>query len=144
MILTADQLATLIAPRARLEEWWQRFQAGLFSIDGVLDGKKIRGALFAGEAILVFAMSESGAQDLANRGLRSTVELLHEEFDTRNQRLLHGASPAARGLGRDQLGVGDAAGRRSRESGEQGEALQKLPFLKSLIEHEIGGLPWKW
>lgn len=142
-ILTADMLASLIAPRARLEEWWPRLQAGLFSIDGVLHGKKIRGALFAGECVLVYAVSEAGAQDLANRGLRSTIELLHEEFDTRNTRALRGRSPAARGLSRDEIGVGESGGRRARPSGSPDEALHRLPFLKDLLATEIGGLPWK-
>lgn len=132
LILNSDQLAGLIAPRARFEQEFE-FRAYFFTIDGMLSGRKITGAMFAGECILVFADGVLKAQELANSGLRSTVELLHKEYDTRS---LRGAdlSPVEQGL------ANDIAGRR----GRAGDGLAKMPKMKHMMEHIIGGLPWRW
>lgn len=139
MVLNMDQLASLISPRARFEQEFalpEPYQkCYFFSIDGVLNGKKIEGALFAGQVILVQAENFLAAQDLANRGLRSTVEIAHEEYNTRELRAED--SPIAKGL-RDDL-----AGRKMRVS-KPGEELASNPFLKSVIAAELGGLPWKF
>lgn len=132
-ILNADMLADLIAPRARFESEFPKHKAYFFTIDGMLNGRKVAGAMFAGECILVFADGVLKAQELANSGLRSTVELLHKEYETRS---LRGAdlSPLEQGIYKD------VAGHRGRE----GDALAKLPKMKHMLEHVIGGLPWKW
>ena len=132
-ILNADELAALISPRARHEVSYDKFGAHFFTIDGVLNGKKIQGAMFAGEAMLVFAVGPQSAQELANSGLRRTIELLHEEMETRNSRL----SPVEAGI------VQDIAGRRGQGS-KPGQELAKLPKLKAMMAHRIAGLPWKW
>jgi len=85
-ILTADQLAALVAPRAHFETDFPDLKAYFFTIAGVLNGRKITGAMFAGECILIFAENFLKAQELANSGLRATVELLHKEYDTRSLR----------------------------------------------------------
>lgn len=136
-VLNADELAGLIAPRARLEQHFDGLNAYFFTIDGMLNGRKITGALFAGECMLVYALSERGAQEQANAGLRATIDLLHEEFDTRNQRLLADAGAIEAGLERD------ARGRRAAPSAP-GQELQRLPKLKAMLASAIGGLPWKW
>ena len=134
-ILTADQLAALVAPRAHFETDFPDLKAYFFTIAGVLNGRKITGAMFAGECILIFSENFLKAQELANSGLRSTVELLHKEYDTRS---LRGAdlSPVEQGLAHE------VAGRRGRVS--EGQPLQKNPKLKHMIEHLIGGKPWRW
>jgi len=129
-ILTADQLVSLISPRARFECDFPDLNAYFFTIDGVLNGRKIAGAMFAGECILIFEDNYMKAADLANRGLRETVKLLHEEYETRDLRL----SPVAAGLAMD------ATGRKAKP----GDQLQKLPKLRRLLEHLIGGKPWQW
>lgn len=133
-ILSADQLASLIAPRARFEcDFLPKFKVYFFSIDGMLNGRKITGAMFAAECIKVTAENFLKAQELANSGLRSTVEFLHKEYETR---ALRGDdfSPVEQGLAKD------VAGRR----GRAGDGLAKLPKLKAMMDHVIGGLPWKW
>lgn len=139
--LTADMIANMDALHARIESACDSLQAYFFTVDGVLFGKKIHGALFAGECILVYALSEAGAKDLANRGLRRTKELIIEEYETRNTRLVGAMNE---GMVRDPHGAGEAGGRRVKRQTEPGEALGKLPFLKAMLEHEIGGLPWKY
>lgn len=134
VVLTADQLCSLIAPRARLEQSFDQLGAHFFTIDGVLNGSKITGAMFAGECILVFAISERAAQEQANAGLRQTVELLQEEYRYRDV-----LGTGATGSGLESPNVG---GRRARAS-EEGRELSGNPRLRDIIASEIGGLPWK-
>lgn len=136
VVLTADQLASLIAPRARHEETFQKFEAHFFTIDGVLNGAKVRGALFANEAILVFAPTLIAAQELANSGLRTTIELLHKEYETRSLRM-EDLSPIEAGLAQE------VAGRKGNPSAP-GRELAHFPKMKAMIAHIMGGLPWKW
>jgi len=136
VVLDADQLASLIAPRARHEDTFVKFEAHFFTIDGVLNGAKVRGALFAGEAILVFAPTLIAAQELANAGLRSTIELLHKEYETHSLQL-DDLSPTEAGLARE------VAGRRARPSAPGGE-LRSFPKLRAVIAHVLGGQPFKW
>lgn len=134
LVLNADQLASLVAPRARFEcDFLPRFQVYFFSIDGVLAGQKITGAMFAGECMLVRADNFAKANDLANAGLRATVDLLHREYETRSLRG-DDFSPVERGLAKE------VAGTRARPGGE----LKTAPKLKHMIEHVLGGKPWKW
>lgn len=130
VILNADKLASMISPRAHFEIDFPKLHCYFFTIDGVLNGKKITGALFAGEPMLVRAANYAQAQELANQGLRHTIELLHNEYASRPFRL----SPVAEGLAQD------AAGRRGRE----GDKLAKLPKMKKFLDHIIGGKPWTW
>lgn len=129
-ILNADQLASMISPRAHFEIDFPKLHSYFFTVDGVLMGKKITGALFAGEPMLVRAVNYAQAQELANQGLRHTIELLHREFNTRPFRL----SPVAEGLAQD------AAGRR----GRPGDQLAKLPKLRAFLNHIIGEKPWRF
>lgn len=130
VILNADQLASMISPRAHFEIDFPNLHCYFFTVDGMLHGKKIIGALFAGEPMLVRAANYAQAQELANQGLRHTIELLHKEYSSRPFRL----SPVAEGLAQD------AAGRRGRE----GDKLAKLPKMRAFLEHIIGAKPWRF
>lgn len=134
-ILNADQLASLVAPRARLEQFFEKLNAYFFTIDGVLNGKKVRGALFAGECMLVFAVGERQAQEQANAGLRATIELLHEEFNTRSQRELEEAGMTAQGMEIESGG---------RKGGHPERPPQVSPKLNAIMQHIIGGKPFKY
>jgi hypothetical protein len=132
-ILNADQMTALVAPRARFETEFAKYGCYFFSINGVLNGRKITGAMFAGQCILVRAENFAKAQELANAGLRSTSELIHREYETRSLRG-DDMSPIEQGIAKE------VAGRRGRE----GDGLASNPKLKHMLEHVIGGLPWKW
>lgn len=125
LVLDADMLHSLISPRAHLEVEIPHLGAYMYSIDGVLNGKKITGAVFAGECMLVFAPTESQAQEIANAGLRKTVELLEGEYRTRELRL----SPTMQGLSPD------AAGRRAAEEQRplQGRAAEQREMLRNIM-----------
>lgn len=135
MILNADQLASLVSPRARLEQRFEKLNAYFFTIDGVLNGKKVQGALFAGECMLVFAVGERAAQEQANAGLRATVELVHEEFNTRNQRELEEAGLTSKGV---EIEAG------GRKGGSPERPPQVSPKLNAIMQHIIGGMPFKY
>lgn len=133
-ILSADQLANLIAPRGHFESEFPDLHAYFFTVDGVLNGRKIVGALFAGEVMLVFAPNFLIAQERANEGLRATKDLLYQEYETRKLRLAD-RTPMVQGL------VAETGGRNAREGSE---TLQRNPYLKHMLAHKLGGLPWKW
>lgn len=126
-VLNADQLASLIAPRANFEQEFGLEVGGkrayFFTVDGVLHGHKIHGALFAGECILVFASTFLEAQEQANVGLRTTIELLYQEYE-------------ARGI-EDDLTI-EVGGRKARAETEA----RMDPFLKKMLAHVMGNLPW--
>lgn len=93
--------------------------AFIFTIDGVLQGSKVTGALLAGEVMLIRAKSGREAQELANAGLRETVSLLHQEYLTRGARK---ESPTI---------IVETGGRRGRPSA--GEPLKTLPELRDML-----------
>ena len=88
LLLSADQLASLISPGVTCERELEHDgeKSWFFTINGVLNGSKISGALFADSCILVHAPTQAKAKDLAQRGLRHTIDLLHEEYSTRTAR----------------------------------------------------------
>lgn len=139
-ILDADELASLISPRAHFELAFERLADAsgtipfLFSIDGILDGHRQQGMMFAGQCILVYASGYAQAQDLANRGLRSTIELLHEEYQTRHTRA---QTELAEGTG--ILGAGRKAG----ADPQREKFLHENRFLVDWMAHKLGGEPWK-
>lgn len=132
LVLDADQLASLVAPRAHLERQLSP-EAWFFSVDGVLNGAKVEGALFLGEVMLVYAPTPAIAQELANQGLRQTVELLYEEYATRATRI---DDPLRAGT------LQEDGGRRATASAP-GRELATLPKLREIMAHVIGGLPWR-
>lgn len=135
MILTADQLASLTAPMACHEVSYDRHQSHLYSINGILNGKKVKGALFAGECMLVFAVSESQAADLANRGLRATIELLYQEYAQRKQ-------DDARTTLASQGTIVDAGGRRIGR--QHAVNLPQRKKMEAMIRTVFGKIPFSW
>lgn len=107
-VMSADELASLVAPQVQCENVFKfpDKSAFFFTINGVIGGVKHRGMLFAGECILVFAKNEKDAKDMAVRGLRQTIELLHEEYNTRKER-------ETRDLIQQGIEAPDVGGRRS-------------------------------
>lgn len=117
-ILTADQLVDMKNLKPRLEQQFD-FGAYFFSIDGILKGEAVKGALLGGECMLVFAPTLAQAVDIAARGLRSTIDLMFEEYASRN--------PAP-----GELIV--AGGRRARPIGERSaRALEQDDTLRRMI-----------
>lgn len=105
-----------------------------FSIDGTLRGNHLTHCLFAGECIMVQAKNFERALKLAKDGLHDTMELAREYFDEVNRSVLV-ASP----LDHTHMQV-DVGGRRA---GPDGQPLKGDPKLRAMIEHIIGGKPWK-
>jgi hypothetical protein len=136
-VLTADELASLISPGARFEQEFKfpDKSAFFFTINGVLNGAKIEGALFAAECILVWAPNMLDAKDLAQRGIRATVELLHEEYNGRASREF-----------KDKIQQGidgpDIGGRRAGRGA--GMPLPQRKKMEAMVRHVYGGEPWKW
>lgn len=131
-VLNADELAAMTDLRPRLEKEIDlrgvdgtRQHVFLFSIDGLFEGVSVRGALFAGECIMVTAKDFEAAFRIAKDGLHDTVELLRKEFEGRV------AADAMAGM--ELL----AAGQKAAEGG----ALH--PKLNAIMAHRIGGLPWR-
>lgn len=137
-ILSADELYRMKDVKPRLEKELRlpgdsraRNKVWLFSLDGVLDGNAVKGALFAGECILVQGRNFEQAFRLAKDGVASTIELLEEEF-----RLQHAVDQGPVNAGLEH----DAGGSRARGDG----TLKTDPKMRSMLAHVIGGLPWKW
>jgi hypothetical protein len=76
MNLSADDLRELNAAYARYENNTGR--QWVFSIDGILRDRRIRGATFDGQRIIVQARTLSEARQLATQGLRDTVAMLQD------------------------------------------------------------------
>lgn len=146
-VLNMDQLAEMADVRPRLEKEMKlpgdargsRNRVYFFSIDGTLRGNRLTGCLFAGECIMV--QSEKGFEDalrLAKDGLNDTLEMAREYFDEL-QRSVVVASPVEA----SHLQV-DVGGRRASADGRtQPVELASDPKLKAMIEHLIGGKPWR-
>ena len=131
-VLNADELVSMTERRPRLEAQFGRYHAYLFSIDGVLNGAAVTGAVFAGECMLTFAPTFERAYKLAADGLESTVEFLYQ------QALHDGVAPTILSQGLST----DIGGRKA--GAPNPDPLSRLPKLKSLLAHHIGGMPWKW
>lgn len=136
-VLSADELASLISPGARFEQEFKfpDKSAFFFTINGVLQGKKVEGALFAAECILVWAPNVLDAKDLAQRGIRATVELLHEEYNSRQSR-------ETRDLIQQGVHGADIGGRRAGQAGETPLPMRKK--MEAMVRHVFGGEAWKW
>lgn len=135
-ILKADEVVAMKQLRVRLEQQFPKLNAFFFTIDGVLEGKPVRGALLAGECMLVFASSESQARKIATEGMQTTLELLYQEFEDRRSAEIRNSILNA------GIHGPDAGGRR----GTPGAPVIQHPTMKKLariIAHVIGGEPWK-
>lgn len=138
-ILNADELHRMKDRRPRFEKQIhlpgdsrRKNSVWFFSIDGMLDGAWVKGAMMAGDCILVQATSFEKAFKLAKDGLQSTIDLL-ELYHIADGKQVE-ETVMQRGM---ETG---AAGRKARGDG----TLSTDPKLKAMIAHQIGGLPWKW
>lgn len=138
MILSADQLAGMQALNVRFEDEYKfpDKNAYFFTVNGVLRGRKIEGALFAGECILVFAQNVIAAKEIAVGGLRHTRDLLHEEYNSR--RLREAQDIVQEGI----VGGADAMGRRAGRGAPMALPMRKK--MEAMVAHVFGGKPWHW
>ena len=105
----------------------------LFSLDGMLEGQPVVGALLAGECMLVQARSLKMAERICQEGLRDTINFAKEQSEQANSVL---------DLSATNRGISVEGGGR-KAANEDGELLQSDPVLKSILATEIGKLPWK-
>jgi len=105
----------------------------LFSVNGMLKGQAVKGALLAGECMMVQARTLKQAERICREGLRDTINFANEEFDNRSSIIL----PESANDGVTIEGGGRKAVR------DDTELLKSDPHMKSLLAHIIGGLPWK-
>ena len=138
-VLNMDELAELKDVRPRLEKEFRlpgdsrkRNKAFMFSIDGTLRGERVTGCLFAGECILVQATSFEKANNIAKAGLNDTVDLAIEYW-----RDSHGALLTPMEAIKVEVGGGRAS------SNPKQPDLATDPKLKAMLQHIIGGKPWR-
>lgn len=145
-VLTMDQLAEMKDVRPRLEKEMRlpgdmrgaRNRIYFFSVDGTLGGSAVKGCLLAGECIMV--QSDRGFEDAlrqAKDGLNDTLELAREYFEEMNRAVVV-ASPMD--VSHMQVDVG---GRKTAGDFPGRPALHTDPKLQAIIEHIIGGKPWR-
>lgn len=141
-ILTADELCRLKDARPRFEKEIRlpgdsrgtTNTVFMFSIDGMLDGEAVIGALFAGECMLVQARSLKMAERIAKEGLQDTARFALAEYEDRT-RLVQPATAAEQGL------TIEGGGRKA--ASEDPELLRSDPLMKKILASEIGGIKWK-
>lgn len=114
--------------------------AFLFSINGYLDGKPLKGVLLAGECMLVQAQSRKMAERVCREALRDTKRLAREHHEETN-RAVQPATPEETSAVNAGLSI-EAGGGRARAS-EDPELLKSDPLMRGILATEIGKLPWK-
>ena len=143
--LTMDQLVELTDRRVRLEKEIRlpgdarggKNRVYMFSIDGTLRGAHVRGCIFAGSCIMV--QSDIGfepALKMAREGLETTISLAKEYYEQLNRSVVVAKGP----LDEAHLNV-DVGGRRSGSLASPNLATDLK--LRAMLEHLIGGKPWK-
>jgi len=140
-ILTADELCRLKDARPHFEKEMvlpgdsrKKNIVFMFSIDGMLDGEPVIGALFAGECMLVQARTLAMAERICKEGLKDTASFALAEFEDRT-RLVQPATAMEQGL------TVEAGGKRS--ASEDPDLLRSDPLMKKILATEIGGIKWK-
>jgi hypothetical protein len=135
-----DELAELKDTRPRLEKEFKlpgdsraRNKVYFFSIDGTLRGERLTGCLFAGECVMVQADSFERALNLAKDGLHDSVELALEFYEEVNRLVI--ARPM------DAITVEVGGGRAAALPAQPDLATD--PKMRAMIEHIIGGKPWR-
>lgn len=140
-ILRMDELAAMkdVKPRFEKEIKLPGDSRGatntvfLFSLDGMLEGQPVVGALLAGECMLVQARSLKMAERIAKEGVGDTVRFAIEQSEQENSVL---------DLSEMNRGISVEGGGR-KAANEDGELLKSDPLMKSILAAEIGKLPWK-
>ena len=82
-VLSADEITSATGVEPHLEMGDDKLGVYFFSIDCMLQGQRIQGALFAGEMMMVPAPNMQTARNMAKEGLDKTISLLYEEHFTR-------------------------------------------------------------
>lgn len=77
-ILTLQELCDVKQPAPHFEQFFPEISAYFYSIDGMLDGERLTGAMLAGHCILVFAMSREIASEIAIGGLLDTINFSND------------------------------------------------------------------
>jgi hypothetical protein len=142
-VLSMDQLVEMKDLRPRIEKEMKlpsdkrgaRNRIYFFTVDGTYRGKRYTGCLFAGECIMV--QSDRGfefAHKQAKDGLAATMEIATELYEEQ-ARMVVEATPM-------EKMIVDAGGRRS-GAGNHAPDLATDEKLKRMIQHEIGGKPWR-
>lgn len=140
-ILTADELCMLRDARPRFEKQIvlpgdsrKRNTVWMFSIDGMLDGEAVIGALFAGECMLVQARTQHMAERIAKEGLKDTASFALAEFEGRT-RMVQPVTATQQGL------TIEGGGRKA--ASEDPDLLRTDPVMRKVLAAEIGGIKWK-
>lgn len=140
IMLNMDMLASLKSPGVHHEMSFAKYQAHFFTINGVLNGKKIRGAMFAGECVLVFGKDLKFASDLAKRGIRDTVKAAHDWYAESNQII------DTRNTLANQGAIVDVGGRRIRSTDEPvpSASTQQRHKMAAMIQSVFASKPFVW
>ena len=77
-ILTIQELCQVKNMRPHFEQYFPTVSAYFFTIDGDLNGERVRNAMIAGNCVLVFAPSREAAEEIALSGLTDTVKFADE------------------------------------------------------------------
>lgn len=139
-ILSADELCRLKDARPRFEKEVslpgnsrKDSTVWMFSIDGMLDGEAVIGALFAGECMLVQARTLHMAERICKEGLRDTASFALAEYEDRT-RLVQPVTATSQGL------TIEGGGRKA--ASEDPDLLRTDPVMKKILAAEIGKIKW--
>ena len=77
-MLTLQELCDMRNVTPRYEQFFPTVHAYFYTIDGMLNGERLKGAMLAGNCILVFAPSREAASEIASSGLLDTVKFANE------------------------------------------------------------------
>lgn len=127
--LTMDDLVELKDRGVHLEKHLSRYRLWMFSIQGYRGLEHVKGALFAGNCIVVKAPTFEIALRLAREGLEFTIEKALEwlMLQPKDDPL---AMPVAEVYGR--------------KAGDPTRPAQVHPMLDALLRHKLGGEPWRY
>ena len=77
-ILTLQELCETKDARPHYEQFFPEIHAYFFSIDGILNGERLTGAMLAGHCMLVFAPTREAASEICTSGLLDTIKWTNE------------------------------------------------------------------
>jgi hypothetical protein len=77
-ILSMQQLADMDNPRPAFEQFFPKINAFFYSIEGRLGGEDVKGAMLAGNCMLIFAATRKQADEIAESGLTDTIHYANE------------------------------------------------------------------
>lgn len=77
-MLTLQQLCDMEGVHASFEQYYPEVRGYFYTVDGWLEGEDVKGAMLAGNCMLIFASTRARADALAQEGLETTIELAKE------------------------------------------------------------------